>query len=187
MTTKLSILAVCTVLLGCITVITPGTQKDDIPVPGKLEVYKGCIQAQGTVATVERGGVLIRTMQIDLVAASPEFLEDTWVVVQIVGRTKLAKITPQLLKENGYNKKTDELPKLGVTDRYCAAGFSFRFDSTGKLIQMEANTGSSDDTSTENPRMGSFSKTYSLALPCTVPQFGSVFGKPDKVLFRRTN
>ena len=165
------------VLWGCATV----------PVPGKLEVIKGNIHAQGRVATAEKGGALIRAIQIDLSTAPSEFLEDIWVVVRIVGKTTLAKVTPQLLKENGYTIMEVKPPREGLTDRYCDSGFSFDFNRDGKLIRLEANTGSNDDTSTENPRIGSFSSTLSLALPCTLPQFNSVFGKSDKVRFIRVN
>ena len=184
---NISVILACIVLWSCTTVPVTETNKGKIPVPGKLEVSKGNIHAQGTIATAERGGALIRTMQIDLSTTPPEFLDDVWVIAWIVGKTTLAKITPQLLKEHGYAEQTLDTPHNGITIRYRGGGFTFDFDCNGKLICLEANTESNDETSKENPRMGTYSSTFSLALPCSIPQFRSVFGKPDNILFTKVN
>ena len=165
---------ICIVFWGC---------SAPILIPGKLEVSKGSIQAQGTIATAERGGALIRTMQIDLTTPPSEFLEDIWVEIRLVGKTKLANVTTQLLKEQGCNEVSIESPREGSTVRYRDGGFSFDFNREGKLVYVESNTGSNDDTSTENPSMGSFSCESSLALPCSVSEFRGVFDKPDKVRY----
>lgn len=182
--------ATCLVFCGCAT----------LPVPGKLEVVKGDIRAQGTITAPaglpEWGGALIRRMEIDLAKASPEFMDDIWVIAGTAGKTKLAAVTTGLLKEHGYGEVSVEPPRDGVAVRYRGEGISFDFDRGGKLVYLEADTGSDDDTSRENPRFGTsaqeghdkrYPRVTSLALPCAVDEFESVFGKPDRVRFLKVN
>ena len=178
---NLFVMVFCIALLGCETVHHYEKQKAVITDLQILEVSLGYIHAQGTVATAERGGALLRAMQIDLAAATSEFLEDTWVEIRIVGRTKLAKVTPTLLKEQGFNEISIEPPRDGATVRYRSTGFSFDFNRDGKLIRLEADTGTNDDTSTENPRIGSLMKKKILSLPGSLPEYEAVFGKPDEI------
>lgn len=169
---SVSVIISCMALWGC-----------GVPVPGRVEVIKGSIHAQGTVAISERGGVLIRSMHIDLTTAPSDLLKDIWLEISAEGKIRLSDISPQLLKQQGFNEKTVEPQHDGETISFSSDGFTFHFDNNGKLISLDANTGSNDDTSTENPRMGVFSNHYSLALPCSLPQFRSVFGKPSKMRF----
>ena len=94
-------------------------------------------------------------------------------------------MTLQFLKAHGFTQGTGDCNNLlgyYAKDSY----FSFYVDKDGILKKVGLSTGIEIEAHgvnavSNNPRMGSFSSGKSIALPCSVPEFESVFGKSDNI------
>ena len=154
-------------LSGCMTFCS----RDDL-----VAFEKGGIHAGGKPYSLDQGGFRLDSIEIDLTKANREFLNDIWVELRCGEKTKLSELTPQSWRE-----------------RYSSdCRFSFDFDPKGRVIKLSTNVGRSGSFcdapgAAENPRMGSFSSGKSVALPSSVPEFESVFGKPDKMYSYHVN
>lgn len=115
--------------------------------------------------TPSRGGIRLRDVEINLSKVSQGFADDIWVEIEFGVKTKLSEVTPQLLKEHGF-----EVPAWSKVSYY-RDGARFDFGGGGRLVCAGFAGG------TDHRRVGSFSRGTSVAFPSSVPEVESVFGK----------
>ena len=149
------------------------------------------MNAGGYPYSTKEGGFRLTSIEIDLTKVGRDFLHDIWIELPNGDKGKLAELTPQYLKEHGFNESIWDNKASGC---YASeeSGFSFKVDADGILIKTDVSTGMRHEVhgvsvGSYNPRMGSFLSGKSVALPSSVPEFESVFGKPDKMYSYHVN
>ncbi len=158
------------VLVGC----TTG------PESNRLEVRKGSIIATGSISP--KNPDRLEWIGIDLTGVNLPRASELWIALQGAARTKVSSITVQFLKERTAREWIGKSRDYGGTTSYFLEGYAFRFDND-KLIALEANRfGFPPDKQEAKPRIGLLASGASLTLPCSWPDFASVFGKPDNVV-----
>ena len=70
--------------------------------------YAGEVNANGYLFSLEKGGARFEEMELLLDESLPAFLNDIWVQIRYGEKTKLAILTPQLLKEHGYAETSSD-------------------------------------------------------------------------------
>ena len=173
MSKSFAIIFVCFAFLGCPSLFADPTYTCE----------KGKLLASGWFFSEIKGGARLDSLDIEELnpeKVSREFLDDIWVELRCGEKTKLSALTIQFVKERGF-KENHFKNYLTIYDSE-NSGFIFYFSQEGTLCELKICPTFNYFTlsSNHNPRMGSFSTGKSLALPCSVPEFESVFGKVDK-------
>jgi hypothetical protein len=166
--TLLALLA-SVVLCGCIT----GSDSN------RIEVRKGPVFAKGVVRSASREE--LDWVELDVGKSQGDPLTNMWVEVQSTEKATLTSITPKFLKEKGAADWKGPDRTYGGTATYYLRGYAFCFDGE-RLIAFKANrSGFPPGKREAKPRLGLVAGGASLTLPCSLPEFESVFGKPDDV------
>ena len=170
----MAVIVLCVAFTGC-----PSFFGDSL-----YRYEKGKLLARGWISSEAKGGARLDSLDIEELnteKVSREFRDDIWVELRCGEKTKLSALTIQFVKERGF-KENHFKNDLSIYDSE-NSGFEFDFSQDGILCEWHIFpvVKHASFSSTVNPRMGSFSTGKSLALPCSVPEFESVFGKPDKL------
>jgi hypothetical protein len=143
---------------------------------GSYRVYvrRECISGSGS-ASRNHDHDQLRVVTINLTDAKGDVWDDIWIELSPGEKTSIGSITRTLLMEHQAKHENN------CSDCFFFGRLTFEFN--GEILKkVDADWGVTPAAKKGfNPRIGSVHRGASLTLPCTIPQFESVFGECDKV------
>lgn len=160
-----------------------------------LAVFCVCATASPNLLFIEMDGVKARGniyrkyfrihQEINLIEVNPRKLSndqllELWVELEPTYRSSFAELSESILKKIG-TLSTVYYPSLDVGNTYYLHGYSFKYED-GQLVGFVANRyGFPPKKNTPFVKLGSRKTGASLSLPCSVDEFGKVFGRVENV------